>query len=263
MKTGVINILYPRARSSGKSLRAILIMASVFLFSLSAATPAFAQKKFSKSYPASKNIKITLNSWSGAITVEGWDKNQIDIRADMEAPAARITPRLDDSGITIDVVRDNQGRGDVGSVNFRISVPVGSSVDIETNYGDLSVNNVNGSSVRAHVTADGNIALTRIRSERVMAHNISGDILFDGELLAGGIYTLQSNDGNINIRIPVNSTFSLNASAPIKREITLGPFAGSGLNYNSEGRVVTGRVGDARAILSIVNMRGSISFIRR
>jgi len=240
------------------------VMASLTLVSLSAATTAFAQKKFSKVYiPTQKSITLTLNNWSGAITVEGWDKSQIKISADLEAPTARLMPRVDDNGIEIDIVRDNQGRGDVGSVNFRISVPFDSSVDIETRYGDLTVNNVKGSTVRAHVTAEGNITLTQLRSQFVMAHNTMGDILFDGELLSEGIYSLKSSDGNINIRIPQNSAFNLIAVAPNTREITLGPFAGSGLSYIGDRRKVVGNVGTARANLSVVNQRGSISFIRR
>lgn len=263
MKTVKTNIRLPRARCTGKKLKAILLLASLSLFTISAASTAFAQKKFSKNFPARKNITVVLNNWSGAITVEGWDKPFIEIKADMEAPTARVMPQVDDSGIKIDVVRDNQGRGDVGSVNFRIRVPIDSSVDIETNYGDLTVNNVRGSTVRAHVSSEGNITLTQIRSKHVMVHNVMGDILFDAELLSEGIYTLQSTVGNINIRIPENSAFNLVASAPATRDIALGPFAGSGLSYISDRRKVTGNVGDARAKLSIVNQRGSISFIRR
>lgn len=263
MKTGEMKIRLPRARVKGKNMRAILIMASLALFTLTAATTALAQKKFSKTFPVRKRVTITLINKSGAITVEGWDKNQIAIRADMEAPAARITPRIDDNGISIDVKRDNQGPEDFGSVNFKISVPVDSSVDIETVWGDVTVNNVRGATVRAHVTSGGDINLTQIRSETVMAHNVEGDITFDGELLPEGIYTLQSNKGNISIRIPENSAFELRASAPITRDISLGPFAGSGLSYISDRRQVTGNVGAARAKLSVTNLSGSISFIRR
>lgn len=244
-------------------MSAILILVSLSIFTFSASTTVFAQKKFSKVYPSRGNITITLNNWSGAISVEGWDKNQIEIKADMEAPTAKVTPKIDDNGLVIDVVRDNQGRGDIGSVNFKISVPFDSSVDIETRIGDLSVNNVQGSTVRAHVTSEGNITLTQIRSSHVMARNVTGDILFDGELLAQGIYTLQSSGGNINIRIPENSAFQLVATAPMAGDITLGPFAGSGLSYIRDRRRVIGNVGDARASLSVTNQRGSIVFIRR
>ncbi len=262
MKRIELNIRLPHAKCVGKKVSTLVLLASLSLITLSAST-AFAQKKYSKTFPTRKNITITLNNRSGAITVEGWDKSQIKLTADMETPTAKVTPRVDDNGLVIDVVQENQGRGDVGSVNFKLYVPYESSVDIETRYGDLTVNNVQGSSVRAHVTAEGNITLTQIRSSAVMARNLSGDILFDGELLAGGIYTLQSTGGNINIRIPENSAFQLVATAPGDRAIVLGPFAGQGLSFIGDRRKVVGNVGDARASLSVKNQRGTISFIRR
>ena len=263
MKPIKMNTYLPHAGCMSKKIGALLIMASLSLFVLSTSTVVFAQKSYSKKFPARGNITITLNNWSGAITVEGWDKNLIEIKADMEAPTAHVTPRVDENGMVIDVVRENQGRGDIGSVNFKISVPFDSSVDIETRIGDLSVNNVRGATVRAHVTAEGNISLTQITSQNVMAHNISGDILFDGALLPQGVYTFKSMEGNINIRIPENSAFQLVAIAPRGGEITLGPFAGSGLNYIRDKRRVYGNVGAANATLSVTNQGGSIHFMRR
>jgi hypothetical protein len=237
-------------------------MAALSILTFSYASSVLAQQKFSKTYPASKNIKIRLNNLSGPISVEGWQKDQIKISAYMEAPAARFTPQIGDNGLVIDVVRDNAGRSDVGSINFKIYVPINSTVDIETRFGDLSVTNVQGNLVRAHVSLEGDIALTGIRSTTVMARNVSGDILFDGELLGEGIYTFQSTTGNINIRIPENSAFRLVATAPAAGNIALGSFANSGLSFIG-GRKVVGNVGDGKASLSIMNQRGNISFIRR
>lgn len=258
------NSCSPNALSgTGKKRSAILTVAALALFIFAqSAPPAIAQQKFSKTYPARKNIRIRLNNMSGPITVEGWNKEQIKIGAMMEAPAARITPQMSDDGLVIDVVRDNQGRGDVGSINFKIFVPVNSVVDIETRYGDLTVTNVEGSMVRAHISLEGDISLTQIRSKTVMARNLSGDILFDGEILGDGVYTFQSAAGNINIRIPENSAFRLLATAPAAGNIALGSFANSGLSFIG-GRKVVGNVGNASAVLSIMNQRGNISFIRR
>jgi hypothetical protein len=257
-----MNICPPRARHTGKNLSAILTVAALSLFIFTQAVPnVFAQQKYSKTYPARKNIRIRLNNLSGPITVEGWQKDQIKISATIEAPAARFTPQMSDDGLVIDVVRDNQGR-EVGNINFKIYVPVNSTVDIETRYGDLSVANIESSMVRAHISLEGDISLTQIRSKAVMARNVSGDILFDGEILGDGVYTFQSTAGNINIRIPENSAFRLLATAPAAGNITLGSFANSGLSFIG-GRKVVGNVGNASAVLSIMNQRGNISFIRR
>jgi Putative adhesin len=263
MKPIEMNTCLPLARCTSKKVSAILIMASLSLFMLSATTNVFAQKSYSKRFPTRGSITITLNNWSGGITVEGWDKSIIEIKADMEAPTARFTPRVNDDGIVIDVVGENQGRGDIGSVNFRISVPFDSSIDIETRIGDLTVKNVSGTKVRAHVTSEGNVTLTQISSQVVMAHNVSGDILFDGVLLPQGIYSFKSMEGNINIRIPENSAFQLFAIAPRGGDITLGPFAGSGLSYMRDKHKVFGNVGAANATLTVTNQAGSITFYRR
>ena len=181
-----------------------------------AAREASAQKSFSRSYPATKNVRLQLLNRSGTVTVEGWDRPEISISAYLEAPAANIVPQSLSGTIHIDLVRDNQGRN-VGNVNFRIRVPRLASVDIETRMGNLSVTNVNGGLVRACITTEGDITLTNIVAEHVDAQNGIGDIFFDGEMRNGGSYRFISMRGNINVRIPFESSFRLVATAPSTR----------------------------------------------
>jgi len=222
----------------------------------------FAQKKFSRSYPASKNIRLQLTNRTGTVTVEGWEKDEVRISASLEAPAANIVPQNLSGTIVINVVKDNQGRGEVGNVNFIIKVPAGSSVDIETRMGNLSVRDVRGGLVRAHITSEGDITLTNINAKSVAAENVIGNIFFDGVLKSGGTYRFASTKGEINLRIPSNSSFQLVATAPSSRNISLGAFSNSGFNF-SDGRRVVGQVGDGSATMSVVNQRGKISFIAR
>ena len=161
------------------------------------------------------------------------------------------------------LVNDNQGRGEVGNVNFLVNVPYSSSVDIETRIGNLNVSNVRGTLVRAHISSDGDITLTNIYAPNVSAENGIGDIFFDGDIQRDGMYRFTSMRGNINLRIPFNSSFRLVATAPSTRNISLGSFSNAGLNFVSEGRRVVGKMGDGSASLTVTNQRGSISFIRR
>lgn len=238
-----------------------LLLSVVFFFAASAAQ-IFAQKKFSKTYPASKNVRLQLSNRVGTVTVEGWDKDKIEINAAMEAPAAAIIPQNLNGKILINVVQDNQDK-EVGSCNFLIKVPISAAVDIETRMGNLSVSNVSGGLVRAHITSDGDITLTNISVDSVIAENGIGDIFFDGDIQSNGIYRFSSIRGNTNLRIPFNSSFRLVATAPSTRSILLGPFSNEGLNFVGDGRRITGRVGSGSASLFITNQRGSISFIRR
>src|SRR3989441_12641271 len=110
----------------------------------------------------------------------------------MDAPAVHFNPRQTDAGLVIDVVGDNRGRGEVGDVNFKIQVPARSSVDLETRRGQISVSNIQGDLVRAHIWTSGDITLSGVNASRVFAGNTTGDIYFDGEFASGGNYEFKS-----------------------------------------------------------------------
>ena len=117
----------------GRSMAAktTMLMGVVFFFALFAGEAA-AQKKFSRNYPAGQNVRLQLMNRTGTVTVEGWNRAEINITAILEAPAANIAPQSLSGTIVINLVRDNQGRNEVGNVNFTIRVPYSTMVDIET-----------------------------------------------------------------------------------------------------------------------------------
>lgn len=239
----------------------ILILSVVFFFALSGSTAA--QKKFSRTYPAGQNVRLSLMNRSGTVTVEGWDRNEISIYALLETPAANIEPQNLSGTITINLVRDNQGRGEVGNVNFLIRVPYYAMVDIETRIGNLSVSNVRSGLVRAKISSEGDITLTNISASNVSAENVIGDIFFDGEIQQNGSYRFSSMRGNINLSIPFNSSFRVVATAPSTRNIKFGSFSNGNMNFLGDGRRVVGRFGEGSATLSVTNQQGSIFFIKR
>ena len=248
-------------RLIAKMKTTILLLTVVFFFV--SMTQVFAQKKFSKTYPASKDVLLLLTNRTGTVTVEGWDRSEVKISASMESPAANMIPQTVNGKIYINLVKDNQGRNEVGNVNFLIKVPYSSSVNIETKMGNLNVSNVRGGLVRAHISSDGDITLTNIGASMVSAENGIGDIFFDGEIQSNGNYRFTSMRGNINLRVPFNSSFRLVATAPSTRNISLGAFSGGNMNFVSDGRRVVGKVNGGSATLTVTNQRGSIAFIRR
>jgi len=239
-----------------------------FLFSLIVLPAAlgcasvYGQHSVSRRYPAGKNVRVELKNISGTITVESWGKDEIKISASMEASKANFTPRLVGEGLVIDVLSDNRGRGDVGDINFKILVPVNSSVDLETKRGNISVSNIRGGLVRAHVTSEGDIELSGINASQVLAQNTIGNIFFDGEFSRGGTYQFQSTKGDISIRIPADSAFRLVAAAPT-RKIALGEFWNNGFRTLGDGRKFVGDVGDGRSSVMVTTFQGSITFLRR
>ena len=245
-------------------VRALVVCAALALGALWPALAAHAQQRYSRSFAPRRNVSLLLKNRSGLIEVQGWERAEIRVTARMESPAARFTPTMSDDGLTIDVISDNRGRDDVGDVNFYIQVPYNSAVDLQTARGNITVRNVRGSHVRAHVTSEGDIELTDIRAPKVMAENVMGDILFDAELLSGGSYVLNSTEGVINMRIKPGSGFELTATAPRTRSINLGGFANLGnFNFQGDSRRVHGHVGDGSAKIVMTNLRGSINVAPR
>jgi hypothetical protein len=114
-----------------------ILMAVVFFLSV-CASESFAQKRFSRVYPAGQDIRLVLINKTGTVTVEGWNRQEVSINAAMEAPAATIAPQSLSGVIDINLLRDNQGR-DTGNVNFLIKVPFNSKVDIETRIGKIKL----------------------------------------------------------------------------------------------------------------------------
>jgi DUF4097 and DUF4098 domain-containing protein YvlB len=249
-----------RARRRGARARAILMLAALLTLSFSTAIGVFAQKGFSKKYPARKNVRVELINLFGTISVETWNRNEIKISADLYPPIARINPEQTEDALIINIKKEN--RADVGDINFRITVPVDSSVEIETRRGNIQVTGVQGEILRAKVYGSGEIELSEIGASRVMAENVTGNIFYDGQLAAGGKYEFKTVRGDVTIRIPATSAFSLMAAAPSTRHIDLGVFANPGLNLTDK-RKVFGNIGEARCSLIVFNQMGRITFLRR
>lgn len=255
MINGILNL---------SGLRATIFTTTLSLtFLFAFAGEAVAQKKFSRTYPAGQGVKIQLMNRTGTVTVEGWNRAEVSISAILEAPAANISPQNLSGIIVINLVRDNQGRNEVGNVNFTIRVPYTTMVDIETKIGNLNVSNVRGGLVRAHISSEGDITLTNLGASNVSAENVIGDIFFDGEIQENGNYRFSSMKGNINLRIPFNSSFKVVATAPSTRNISFASCANADLNRLGDGRRIVGRCGSGSASLSVTNQRGNINFLRR
>jgi DUF4097 and DUF4098 domain-containing protein YvlB len=243
------------------SVRAGFVALAAVVALIALSSSGRAQQQMSKRYPAGKNVRIELKNISGTIVVESWNKDEIRLSATIEAKGTHVTPKQINDSLVVDVMSENRGKGDVGDINFKLQVPVNSSVDLETRRGNISVANIRGGLVRAHVSSEGDIELTNITASHVVAQNVIGNIFFDGVFSPYGTYEFKSNKGDITIRIPGDSAFRLEAASPARR-IALNDFWNS--NFKSQdGRKIVGDVGDGRSSVSIINFSGQITFLRR
>ena len=254
------NLGFPQRARRRPQHRAQSFVLAALIFSVVAIVPAsvFAQRNKTKTFTVRPDVRLELKNRSGTVTVEGWNQNKIEITASMESPAANFAPSASNDAVEIDMMRTNT-RGDMGDVNFRIRVPFNSTVDIQTLRGNITVRGVQGAMVRAHVTSEGDVELTDIRANKVMAENMMGNITFVGQLTEHGSYSFESTQGDIRIRIPADSGFRLTA---LSRSIDLGGFARMFNSNSNNPRRMIGNVGNGAAEINATSLRGSLSFIR-
>lgn len=247
--TSKINPTLPRRRAR-ITLVLVLLLAPASL-------DVFAQKQFKKVYPARSNVNLQLKNSSGTVRVEVWNRNEIEVRAQLES-SMQLNPQLSENGLEINVMHDNMRRDNLGDANFQIRVPANASVAVATMLGNIIVRGVQGSFVRASIGTRGDIELTEINTSQVLAETRGGDIFFAGGMVNQGIYRFNSWDGDVRLRLPQNAQFSLDARAPHSRNIDLGIFANR-FNLVGEGRRA---VGGSGASCDVMSARGSIFMLR-
>jgi DUF4097 and DUF4098 domain-containing protein YvlB len=168
-----------------------------------------------------------------------------------------------DGNTKIDATQNAQGKVKVevtglGTVDFDITVPASSNLDLLGYKGAITVTNLGGT-VRARIT-DGNIQFTGLRSPRVEAHSTKGNVSFSGEVLPSGNYTLKSFSGRVDATLPANADFKLSA-ASFRGGMDLGGFE---MKFEKQtDQLVEASYGAGRASVHLWTQEGSIHLHRK
>ncbi|MGH9836734.1 MAG: DUF4097 family beta strand repeat-containing protein [Blastocatellia bacterium] len=192
--------------------------------------------------------------------------NQVGtIKVTPSAAAGKIViiARQLDGNTKIDATQNAQEKVKVevtgrGTVDFEITVPPSSNLDLLCYKGAITVTNLGGS-VRARIT-DGSIQFTGLRSSRVEAHSTKGNVSFSGEVLPSGSYTLKSFSGRVDATLPTNADFKLSA-ASYRGGMNLGGFQ---MKFEKQtDQLVEASHGAGRASVYLWTQEGSIHLHRR
>jgi len=164
---------------------------------------------FSKTFtvsPDSSVLEVINQIGSIKVTASGSNTGKIVINAKKVEGDARVnaaqTPR---GSVKVEV-------NGLGTVDFEINVPTSTRLNLFTYKGTISVAN-SAAPIRARISTDGNIQFSGLRSSKVEAHTASGNVVFNGEALPNGEYTLKSFSGRVDVTFPANADFKLSASS--------------------------------------------------
>jgi hypothetical protein len=254
--------------------------------------------KFEKTVKIGRNGRLELMNYSGDVEVTGSTGDDVRITATKVTHASsEQTARAALSAMMIDVTerpgvvtvsaQPTRGRSNGVEVNYVIAVPAGTSVELRTFSGDVTIRSVSGGDVRLKsysgdvVVKDGkltgveidctsgDVAIEQVESDRIQVSSLSGDIVYKGKLSKSGRYELRSNSGDIQVVTDGGASFNVQAATfsgdvtsdfPMKLGIPSSFAGGRGARRNND---ITGVVNDGGAQLSLHSLSGDILISKR
>ena len=129
---------------------------------------------FEKTVPAEARGIVDISNVSGRVEVSGWDRPEVDVRAELGAGVERVDVTSDHGRTVVKVVLPHPGHG--GDADLRVKVPKESEVSV--------------SAVSADVVTSGLLGMQRINT-------VSGDITAE---LAGSDLELKSVSGDVKLK---------------------------------------------------------------
>ena len=196
---------------------------------------SFPQKSVAEThtYATGTQPTIVINDVSGDIQVHTGDVSGVTVQTTKQTDSfgnpnneqIKYLPSPDGNTITITVT------GGDGSVNFDVTVPSTSNLNLQTNSGDIDAEGINGQISMS--TGSGNVTATNdvlsgssnlstasgdITAKQdqlagpVVLHTDSGNITFDGGIASSGDYQFTTGSGDINASFNSNTALDVNAS---------------------------------------------------
>ena len=192
-----------------------------------------AEKDFNKTIAFIEGGKIDIGSVNGSITIDSWDKNDVDIKAKIKVKSDYADEIIDEvkikteiEGSTLSINIDYPEFDDVSfwdvikgrrkpqiSVSFWLKVPRISNIDAHSTNGSVQINNIEGSlllrSTNGQVEANKIIGETQLRTTngRISTSDITGNV------------NAKTTNGSINLDKITGSAEAKTTNGSISAEI--------------------------------------------
>ncbi|MBK9154263.1 MAG: DUF4097 family beta strand repeat protein [Chloracidobacterium sp.] len=230
------------------------------------------QERMQQTYPLSANGRVSVSNVNGSITVEAWDRNEVQLEATKSAESKealdrveiKIDSRADSFSVKTDYEtwRRDQGWKNMGNikVEFRLSVPRTAILDeIETVNGSVNVSNFTRSTKVSAVNGD--VTATDLRGAANLS-TVNGAVKADfSSLEPGSKISLNTVNGSAELRIPSDANATIKADS-LNGNIT-NDFGLSVRKGRFVGRDMHGRVGTGDVQIRLGSVNGPLSVLRK
>ncbi len=208
-------------------------------------------------------------SQNGGISIKGWDRNDVLVRAQVRAQA----PTDDQARDLVRQINIQSGGGQVKaygpthenerdwSVSYEIFVPSHISANLETVNGGVSVSDVNGN--LECKTVNGGLSLHRVGG-LVRGHTTNGGVSVElgGDRWDGQGLEVTTTNGGVSLRVPQNYSAQLEAHTS-NGGVHLADLPVQSLTHsNRPSHDVSTAIGNGGALLKVTTTNGGVSLTR-
>jgi DUF4097 and DUF4098 domain-containing protein YvlB len=285
--------------------RNILPLVGVGVFCWGAGPAMGATQHFEKHFPVKGHPVVCIhNIGNGRIDVKSTKNSEVVVAGTLAS--SKVTLETENPGDRIDVsanIVDVTAQPAETEVNFQLSVPEETELELKTQSGLIYVEQVMGDMTLQSVAGDihlkevsgyivvrtthgslvcaqcagkldfnsvsGSAQLVQPGLTSVNLFTTSGNILFDGDFIRTGIYTMRSGKGTVEVHFSGNDSFDLNAQTATG---TVDNQAEAYLKPDSHGmkhmaskftKGLFGTVGSGLAKVELSSYSGTIRILKR
>lgn len=266
------------------------------------ALPALAHQ-VEKHFTVDGRPMVIIRNSTGRIQVKSWNRPEVMIVGEHSSNSVDMESEQVGSRVEIETrILNDSARGADLQMDYQVTVPEESELQIRTDSGSIVVASVHGNltfdTLAADVnlqdvggmvmvtTADGSVVCLRCEGtffkaesvsgsvqllqpvmDRITVHTTAGNILFDGDFLPHGLYILRGDTGNTEVRFGQASSFDLTANSArgsVVSQANLQPDKhGKKVNVPKYGKSLFGTVGNGNAKVELYSFSGTIKILKR
>ena len=203
-------------------------------------------ERIERTFPADSETAVEIRNYVGQVKVHGWSQPQVKVVALRKTQAVEPHIELKANRVHIHTHDlDSTASASDRVIDFEVWAPPGAQLDIYLESGSVLVENFT-EDIRVEATAAnvrvyrldgyttvsslsggveiehcaGRVEVTSVsgtvwfrnnESRNLVAGSTSGDIHYEGDIQRGGSYEFRTNSGDVELTLPANASFELNA----------------------------------------------------
>jgi len=173
---------------------ALRVVVAVLLPAVAAAAAAANERTFDRQVPAQPRGVVEISNVSGSVEVSGWDRNEVNVHAELDSGVERVDVSSDGGRTSIKVILAHAS-GHGGETRLQVKIPKESELNVSAVDADVTTNAMLG--VQRLSAVSGNIA-AELAGADVELKTVSGDLRLKGHGLPARLH-VSSVSGDVHL----------------------------------------------------------------